>query len=139
MRFQAFLSLTTFLAIGIVLLTVWTKKSEARIGCSYREINNLEKMVSEETAKKYIEWVCEGKKPDMPADFGRRKSHDKSDLFFGGSGTDSFHLEYGPLGILSSDSRVLNVYYQYLLNNRIALGSGLTKLTAHLLLEIYFY
>ena len=76
MQFQSFLSLTTFLAIGIVSLTVWTKKSEARIGCSYREINNLEKMVSEETAKKYIEWVCEGKKPDMPANFGRRKSHD---------------------------------------------------------------
>ena len=94
MRFQSFLSLITYLAIGIVSLTVWTKKSEARIGCSYREINNLEKMVSEETAKKYIEWVCEGKKPDMPANFGRRKSHDKSDLFFGGSGKDSFHLEW---------------------------------------------
>ena len=128
MRFQSFLSLITYLAIGIVSLTVWTKKSEARIGCSYREINNLEKMVSEETAKKYIEWVCEGKKPDMPANFGRRKSHDKSDLFFGGSGTDSFHLEYGPIGILSSDSGVLDVYYQYLLNNRIALGSGLYQL-----------
>ena len=52
MRFQSFLSLITYLAIGILSLTVWTKKSEARIGCSYREINNLEKMVSEETAKK---------------------------------------------------------------------------------------
>ena len=89
MRFQLFLTLITYLAIGMVSLTVWTKKSEARIGCSYREINNLEKMVSEETAKKYMEWVCEGKKPDMPANFGRRKSHDKSDLFFGGSGKDS--------------------------------------------------
>ena len=46
MRFQLFLSLITYLAFGIVSLTVWTKKSEARIGCSYKEINNLEKMVS---------------------------------------------------------------------------------------------
>ena len=37
-------------------------------------------------------------------------------------------MEYGPLGILSNDSGVLDVYYQYLLNNRIALGSGLYQL-----------
>ena len=126
--FRLGLSFPVFFLMGFFCLMSFPKSVEARIGCSYDEIMDVENMVSTETAGKYVEWVCEGTKPEQPANYHKRKASQKSGLFFGGTGTDSVHLEFGPVGIFSSNSRVLNVYYQYLMENRIALGGGLYQL-----------
>ena len=126
--FRLGLSFPVFFLMGFFCLMSFPKSVEARIGCSYDEIMDVENMVSTETAGKYVEWVCEGIKPEQPANYHKRKASQKSGLFFDGTGTDSVHLEFGPVGIFSSNSRVLNVYYQYLMENRIALGGGLYQL-----------
>ena len=101
---------------------------EARIGCSYDQIKSIEDLVSLKTADKYVEWVCGGLKPEPPEGFKRRQVAQESQSFFDGTGKDSVHLEYEPLGILSSNNRVLNVFFQHLLENRIAFGGGLYQL-----------
>ena len=128
MTFRLSLSVPICLLMGAFFLMSFPKIGEARIGCSYDEIMDVENMVSEETARKYVDWVCEGKKPEPPANYRKKEVPEKSDPFFDAKGIDSIHLEYGPVGIFSSDSKVLNIYYQFLLENRIAFGGGLYQL-----------
>ena len=120
---QKFIPLLCFM----VLLSC-PKFVEARIGCSYDQIKSIEDLVSLKTADKYVEWVCGGLKPEPPEGFKRRQVAHESQSFFDGTGKDSVHLEYEPLGILSSNNRVLNVFFQHLMENRIAFGGGLYQL-----------
>ena len=116
------------LVIALSLHAVVGSQIYARLGCSYEDIKTIRDLVSVETSEKYLGWICEGKRPEEKPGYEKLRQIKSNRGIFGTGGVDSVHLEYGPLGLFSTKTRALDVYYQHMNLDRIAFGVGLIKL-----------
>lgn len=101
---------------------------KSRIGCSREDVETIRDQVSTEAAKKYLGWICAGKSPADLSETKRelREMPDTSDDegWFAWLEGDTFSLEYGPLGLLSSNAKGLSLSYTHNAADNLVWGGG---------------
>ncbi len=101
---------------------------KAKIGCSRGDVETIRDQVSTEAAKKYLDWICDGKSlVDLSESKREIKEIPRAEVnggWFDWLEGDTFTLEYGPLGILSSGTKALSLSYTHYAEDNLVWGGG---------------